>query len=288
MASVWIGCPVWSRKDWVGHLYSDKARPADYLRQYAEAFDAVEGNSTFYHPPSSDIVTRWCDAVPESFRFCFKLPRAITHERRLRGCRAEAEGFLQHLSPLGPRLGTFMIQLPPSFGPASLDDLDLFLAGLPREYRFAVELRHPAFYDDGTAHVEVDEVLVRHGAERVVMDTRPLRSAPSTDPAYAEACRKKPDVAVVPVALGPRPLVRYVAHPDPEVDGPWLERWAEIAAEWVREGREPYIFLHCPNDFHAPATARRFRTYLSEHLDLPPHRPWPAEVAVTGAQLGLF
>ena len=67
-----LGCPFWGCKDWVGSLYSRDARPADYLRQYASVFSAVEGNTTFYSTPSADTVQRWIAATPEHFQFCFK------------------------------------------------------------------------------------------------------------------------------------------------------------------------------------------------------------------------
>jgi len=72
-----LGLPLWGERAWTGSLYSEDARPGDYLEQYARVFNAVEGNSTFYSPPSPSSVDQWREQTPESFRFCFKMPRAL-------------------------------------------------------------------------------------------------------------------------------------------------------------------------------------------------------------------
>ena len=282
-----LGCPIWGRKDWVGHLYSAGTASNGYLSQYAEVFDTVEGNTTFYSVPSPETVDRWCAATPTTFRFSFKLPRSITHERRLaRDADQLALAFLDRLAPLGPRRGPFMVQLPPSFGPARLSTFDAFLGAMPKTARFAAELRHPAFYDGGPYHRDVDAVLADHGCERVTMDTRPLREGPDGE-GVAEARRKKPDLPTTPLAPGATPIVRFISHPDAEVTAPWLDRWADTIAKWMAEGRRPYFFVHCPNDFHAPFVAREFHQRLQRRCALPPMPDWPGEKPPTG-QLGLF
>ena len=78
-----LGCPFWSFEPWNGSLYTSDARPGDRLEQYARVFNTVEGNTTFYSVPNVATAARWRDAVPSHFRFCFKLPRELTHDRML-------------------------------------------------------------------------------------------------------------------------------------------------------------------------------------------------------------
>ncbi len=115
--SYYLGCPMWGLKDWLGTLYRRRSQPRTFLEQYAGVFNTVEGNTTFYSLPSPESVERWRQATPEGFRFCFKFPRRITHEKGLRGAGPETAELLRRLEPLGERLGTFMLQLPPAFGP---------------------------------------------------------------------------------------------------------------------------------------------------------------------------
>lgn len=271
-----LGLPVWGIKEWTGHLYRRGSRPGEYLGQYAEAWNAVEGNSTFYSPPPPDTVEKWRDATPESFRFCFKLPREITHEHRLEGADGLLAAFLERMAPLGPRRGPLMIQMPPSFGPDRLDILDRFLHRLPPDLHFGVELRHPGFYPPHDTARTVDALLVEHGVERILMETRALRSGDASHPDVVRARRKKPDLPVAPIALGPHPLVRLITHPDRGVNRPHLERWAHVVARWIGEGRRPYVFIHCPNDFHSAWIAEELHGLLRAHRpevgELP---PWP-------------
>lgn len=262
----YLGCPSWGLKDWVGNLYRQGSKARDFLAQYAEVFNTVEGNTTFYSLPNSDAVMRWRDATPETFRFSFKLPRTISHEKALVGAEREAIQFLDRLRPLGKRLGAFMIQLPPSFGPQRLEVLSRFLSALPSDQHFGVEVRHRAFWDEPEAAAELDQLLAHFNCERVAMDTRALRSGSAADNDVVKARQRKPDLPVPAFEQGNQPLVRLVGHPDPEVNEPWLVEWATTVAGWLLAGRRPYVFAHCPNDLHAPPMARRFHELLSEHL----------------------
>ncbi len=279
-----LGCPIWGRKDWVGHLYSPDARQRDYLAQYARVFNTVEGNTTFYnHLPAESSVRAWRNATPASCHFSFKLPRLITHELALEDAHAETAAFLERMSILGPRLGPFMIQLPPSFGPDRLGVLDRFLATLPGDLSFGVEVRHRGFYDNAAEASRLVEVLAGRGAERVWMDTRAMRDGDQEHPDVMAARHKKPDLPVVPpLALGSTPMLRFVGHPEDAVNEPWLEQWSVLVAGWIREGRRPYVFVHCPNDFHAPRLARRFHQLLAEKAAVGEMPEWPGEAADKG------
>ena len=110
-----LGCPGWGVKTWVGRLFPTGTRPTEFLERYARVFNTVEGNTTFYALPAPDIVERWRDQVPAEFRFCFKFPREVSHDKLLIDCAAEVETFLARVAPLGAKLGTLFLQLPPRF-----------------------------------------------------------------------------------------------------------------------------------------------------------------------------
>ncbi len=280
----YLGLPAWGIKEWAGTLYRRRSRPGDYLRQYAEVFNAVEGNTTFYSLPSPDTVARWREATPASFRFCFKFPRPISHWKGLVGAEAKAEAFLGRMAPLGERLGPFMLQLPPGFGPHRAAVLERFLRALPAEFRYAVELRHPGFYASDDALRRVDALLEAAGCERVIMDTRPLRSGDAEHPAVAGARHRKPDLPVRTRALGRHPIVRCIGHPEASDTRPWLERWSDVLSRWLAQGREPFFFAHSPANEPMPGFARELHTLLSGAADVGEMPPWPGE----GGQLSLL
>ncbi|MCG8456706.1 MAG: DUF72 domain-containing protein [Holophagales bacterium] len=288
-----LGLPFWGFQDWVGSFYRSKTASRDFLGQYASVFGTVEGNTTFYSLPSPESVERWAELTPEGFRFCFKLPRQVTHGGELGSSEPLAQVFLERLRPLGSRLGPFMVQLPPSFGPHRLRELERFLARLPTRHSYAVEVRHPDFYRSAEAEDRLNRRLADLGCERCLMDTRPMRAGDLDHPDVAGARHEKPDLPVRPVALGPRPLIRMVGHPEAGVNAPWIEEWAEHLAYWIGQGRHPYFMVHVPNNIHAPGLARRLHRRLAEALEpgwLPDLPPFPAELEAEEGerQLSLF
>lgn len=249
-----LGLPLWGQADWKGSLYPADATPRDYLAHYARVMDAVEGNTTFYSVPPAATVARWLELTPEHFRFSFKFPRLVTHDRGLRHVERETAEFLERLAPLGPRLGSFLLQFPKSFGPAEQPELGRFLRNLPRDFRYAVEVRHPAFFERDASE-QLDAMLFAHGVERVVMDTRGMRAGDQDHPDVKAAAHEKPDVPVAIRALTEAPVIRFVGHPLASVNAPFLIRWADVLSDWIVAGRRPSFFMHCPNNAHSPALA---------------------------------
>ena len=280
-----LGCPIWGNKAWVGELFAAEAKQQDFLRQYASVFNTVEGNTTFYGLPTAKTAARWLAHTPKGFRFALKFPRVISHTKRLRNAEPETAAFMDLLATLQDRIGPSFLQLPPAFGPRDLPALDEYLTALPNAFHYAVEIRHNLFFAE--AENELTAVLKSHRANRVVFDTRGLHSANVDDPAGREAQRKKPKVPVRFVATGRFPFVRFVGHPEVHENLPLLSEWAPVVANWIREGRTPFVFFHAPDDFYAPHLARHFHRLLSNQIDVGEMRPWPAERGAT-AQMALF
>ncbi|MCU1358752.1 MAG: hypothetical protein JWN99_41, partial [Ilumatobacteraceae bacterium] len=101
------------------------------LQPYSRLLNAVEGNTTFYASPTPAIVRRWAEQAHPGFRFVFKVPRVITHDRRLRDIDDVLSPFLSLLEPLTPIIGGLTFQLPASFAPIDLPVLDGLLQTLP-------------------------------------------------------------------------------------------------------------------------------------------------------------
>ncbi|HSM37637.1 MAG TPA: DUF72 domain-containing protein [Longimicrobiales bacterium] len=146
-----IGTQGWSYPAWVGPFYPPERQTEDLLGVYAEAFDTVEVNSTYYATPDGARIASWRERTPAGFRFALKLPGEITHERRLRDCRAELTTFLLRAELLEDKLGPLLIQLPPDFtrrsNEAAVRD---FIGHLPADFTFAIEFRAPGWLDAGT------------------------------------------------------------------------------------------------------------------------------------------
>ena len=253
-----VGCAMWAHKAWPGRFLPQPLPSKERLRAYAGWCNAVEGNTTFYATPPRDTVASWAAQTDPTFRFVLKLPKRLTHERRLRGGDEELRVFLDAIEPLGPRAHALWIQLPASFGPADLPTLGDFLRRLPASHRYAVEVRHPAFFDAPGATSLLEGVLADAGAEWIPFDTTAFFRGRPTSEAERDAWTKKPRVALRSRALTDRPIVRYLGRDDTDRTVEGWQHWVGVAAGWLREGRSPTVFVHTPDNADAPALARRF------------------------------
>ena len=144
-----------------------------HLARYATRLSAVEINSSFYRPHRQATYARWAQSVGPDFRFAVKLPKTITHERRLADSGEPLARFADEISGLGDTLGPILVQLPPSLG------FDRGIAGafLRTLRRFiptqaVIEPRHPAWFT-----AAADDLLVAHGIARVAADPAPVPGA---------------------------------------------------------------------------------------------------------------
>jgi len=271
-----IGCTGWSLKEWVGNFFTDDANPDQFLKQYASVFNSVEGNTTFYNIPSQSTLQKWRRATPDGFKFCFKFHRSITHQKQLENVEDDILRFLETFDPITDRLGPFMIQLPPKFSPELFSRLETMMETLPSSYRYALEVRHPDFYQ-GRAQQRLNRLLSSYNVDRIIFDTRKLHSMTSNDPTVREAQQKKPNSPVRFNNTGSRPMVRFVGSNDPVGNESYLKEWAIIIADWIKEGLHPYFFPHSPDSVSQPANARTFHQFLSSMIEMDPMPAWPKE-----------
>lgn len=252
--------------------------PRERLRSYASWCNAVEGNTTFYATPARDTVASWARQTDRGFRFVIKLPKLITHERRLTDVDEELRVFLDAIEPLGPRTHALWIQLPGSFAPADVPALARFLPRLPRSHRYAVEVRHPAFFNDPRSTRLLEGLLSGAAAEWIPFDTTVFFQTPPTSDAERDAWAKKPRTPRRTLALTDRPIVRYLGLDDPSRTVAGWRHWVDVAVEWLREGRSPTMLIHTPDNADAPALARRFHDEVRAHLPELDALPQPVPV----------
>lgn len=119
-----------------------------HLERYASVLSGVEINSTFYRPHQPKTFERWAASTPANFRFAVKIPKAITHERRLKDSRAPLLRFLGEIAHLGEKLGPLLVQFPPSFAFEANTALPFFDL-LRREFAggLALEPRHASWFE---------------------------------------------------------------------------------------------------------------------------------------------
>jgi len=168
---VLCGTCAWSFEDWRGVFYPQDLARNRWLEFYAGRFPAVEMDSTFHHLPSAETAQHWGTLVGPDFRFCPKLPKSLSHEKRLEDPAPEI-GMMQRLAgELGGRLGCVLLQLPPSFRDHSNNAMALrrFLRTWPSDLRLAVEFRHESWERPHTARLLED-----HGAALVWADSLPV------------------------------------------------------------------------------------------------------------------
>ena len=163
MTEIFVGCAGWNlRKEWA----ADFPGAGTHLNRYAQRFNAVELNSSFYRSHRHTSYVKWADSTPANFRFAVKTPKQITHLKRLSDVEPLVEAFVAEITGLGEKLGIVLVQLPPSLAFAQpvvepfFQDLRIRLTA-----PIACEPRHPSWFEPSA-----DELLEHLGISRVAAD----------------------------------------------------------------------------------------------------------------------
>lgn len=277
--ALYLGCPIWSFKGWVGNFYPKGTKSTDFLREYARRITTIEGNTTFYAVPAPKTIASWIEQTPETFHFCPKIPKAISHTGKLLDYVDRALQFVEAMRPLASRLGPIFLQLPPSYFPRLTDDLAKFLEAWPREIRLGVEVRHLDWFD--APHREaLNQLLTGHNMARVTIDTRPIRSLAgdkilkgSAYESLLEARERKPDVPVFLERTADFIFLRFIGHPEMNQNTVWVEEWVNRIVDQLSSGSDAFIFCHSPDNMIAPDICREFHRRIASKINIPP-LPW--------------
>ncbi|MGH2414592.1 MAG: DUF72 domain-containing protein [Microcystaceae cyanobacterium] len=281
----YLGCAVWTYKGWVGDFYAPKTPTKDFLRLYSQRLTTVEGNTTFYAIPDEATIARWGSETPEGFKFCLKLPREFTHNGLLVPSIPEVLSFLKKMEKLDHRLGPIFAQLPPSYSPASLEDLSTFLKALPcQKIPLALEVRHLDWFQD-PYRSQLNTLLTDLGVGRVLLDSRPVYHAP--EHLEVPSARRKPNLPLEFFVTANFALIRFISHPQQALNQSFLQEWVIQVERWLRQGITLYFFVHCPTEARSPHNARYFQQLLEESDVNVPLLPWNQR-EVPPQQLSLF
>lgn len=276
MGTLRYGTSSWSEKSWVGAFYPKGMVPADWLTHYASQFDTVEADVTYYRVPDRRLVTGWVDKTPPGFVLSAKFPRSIVHcgagpapdpDRLLdlETCGADTEDFVTNMALLGERLGPLVLQFPyfnrkafSGRGPF-LDKLAAYLEYLPKEHRYAVEIRNkawlrPDLLDLLRAHrvalVLLDLVYMPHpdrieGLDLLTTDFTYLRLI--GDRKAVEERTKTFDRVVLDMSSR-------------------LDRWAELLKDFLPKVQVAYTYANNHYAGHGPETIRQLVERIPESL----------------------
>lgn len=282
--SFYLGCALWSYQGWVGEFFPPGSRQKDFLRLYSQRLSAVEGNTTFYAVPNPKTIARWVSETPPGFKFCLKLPREITHNGLLQPKIEQAMQFIASIQGLGNCLAHCFAQLPPHYSPEFLDDLKAFLQVLsPENIALALEVRHPDWFREPHAS-KLNKLLAQLEIGRVLLDTRPIYQ--TGDRAAISQC-KKPDLPLQPNVTAKFSHIRFISHPQLELNQPFLEEWGTLVKQWLQQGTQIYFFIHCPEEARSPHTARYLQTLLEKNGAPVPPLGWN-QLGLPPQQLSLF
>ena len=238
-APIRIGTSGWEYPHWVGSFYPRDLARERRLEFYADRFDTVELNNSFYRLPDAEVFSRWAKRVPQRFAFAVKASRYLTHVRRLREPDEPLRRLWSRADRLGNHLGPMLYQLPPRWRP-NYDRLAAFLASIPRERLQAIEIRDRRWYG-------------------------PQLTGMLADASVALCLHDMPESSSAPVRVGPFLYVRF--HGAGERYGgvysaQRLTAWAARMAVWSEQGSPVWAYFNNDIGGHAIRDADRLRSLL--------------------------
>jgi len=255
-----LGTSAFTAAGWRGTFYPLGMKPADYLSFYATKFDTVEVDSTFYGTPSVSTVKAWNAKTPPGFLFAAKIPQIITHEKVLADCDAEFNEFIGVMDNLGDKLGPLLLQF--GFFNSTvfrgvndfLARLKPFLKKLPKDHKFAVEIRNkhwlvPQFF----------ETLREHGVALALIDqswviVRPAQWFERFDPITADFTYVR--------WLGDRKAIEQLTKVWDKVivdRSGELSEWVDVLGKVYKRNVQIYTYANNHYAGFGPATVEMFR-----------------------------
>jgi len=219
---VFVGTSGWQYDSWRGVLYPTRLPQRRWLECYAEQFQVVEVNSTFYHLPPAATFDGWRRRTPDDFIFALKLSRYLTHIKRLRDAEEAVDLFLERAAPLDGKVGPLLLQLPPDFR-AEPQRLATVLDRFPRTLRVAVEFRHSSWFTS-----EVRGLLEARNVALCLADRRSRLLGPlwrTADWGYLRMHEGR-------------------ATPRPSYGRDALASWAKRIAQLWEDGSDVYVFFN--------------------------------------------
>ena len=236
-----IGCSGWQYRHWRGDFYPAALPLARWFERYAEVFDTVEINNSFYRLPEEATFAAWGRRAPQDFEFAVKASRFLTHMKKLKDPDEPIARLFARMKPLGRKLGPVLYQLPPGWK-VDVDRFDHFLAALPRRVRHVIEFREPSWYAP-----EVLALMDRRGVALCLHDM-----------AGSATARER---------TGPFVYVRFHGATSKYGGGYSSERlrgWARWLNAQRADGCDVYAYFNNDVGGHAPRDAMTLRRMVEE------------------------
>ena len=289
---IYVGCPVWSNKEWRNKVYPSNAKTEDFLKYYATQFNSIELNTTHYNPADEATIQKWKNLANNNqgnnnFKFCPKFPQPISHERIfVKASKVLSDAFCDNISNFGENLGLSFLQLPPNFEPKHLDLLAYFLEDFPKNIPLAVEFRHADWFRDNYFS-KATNLLEKYNISTVITDVAGRR-----DVLHQTITNDKIMIRFVGNTTTITNNAKYPLHP---TDYTRIDAWVKCLCGWIGEGlREIYFFCHEPNDnISSPELAvyfiNKLNLALKNTLDISLNTPLlPLYIRNTDTQGSLF
>jgi len=246
MAQIRIGTSGWHYKHWIGRYYPQDIKPAAMLDYYIRDFDSVELNNTFYHLPKETSFDSWRESVPSEFVFAVKGSRFLTHMIKLKDADRGIWNFIPRAQRLGQKLGPILWQLPPKWN-VNAERLEDFLTRLPRDLRYAFELRNTTWMTD-----RVYEILKRYNAAFCIYELAGYQSPVELTANWTY------------IRLhGPTQLKYQGSYTDGQ-----LTTWARRIDEWSSKLRAIYVYFDNDDSAYAVNNALTLKRLVSAGRDV--------------------
>jgi uncharacterized protein YecE (DUF72 family) len=245
---LFVGTSGWQYPHWRRVFYPEHLPQPEWLSFFAQRFQTVEVNNTFYNLPEKIAYDHWRLNTSNDFCFALKMSRYLTHLKRLHDPEEPVKRFMERASALGPKLGPVLVQLPPRFK-ANVGLLDATLSRFEPPVRVSVEFRDPSWFTD-----ETRDLLERHRAALCLADT-PRRTQPSWRTA---------DWGFVRFHEGTGPHA-------PGYERAVLQRWVDAIAQMWGAEEDVYVYFNNDADGYAIKDSSTFAN-LASAIGLSPTR----------------
>lgn len=232
-----IGCAKWNRKD-LRNFYPRGTK--DELAYYSTQFNAIELNASFYRIFPEEQFRTWDDKTGDDFQFFPKIPRYISHTKRLKDTERIVDDFVTNLQPIKKKIGSVFLQMPNNFHPKNLNRLEPFFMHWPAEIPLAAEFRHTNWYNDKEVEKELYRILEVYNISNIITDSAGRRDLLHMRLTNATA------------------FIRYVGT-NHESDFTRLDEWLEKLQEWYKAGlKNIYFFVHQNVEKRSPLLSAYF------------------------------
>jgi len=226
-----IGCSGWSYPHWRKRFYPEKMPARKHFAFYAQHFNTVELNNSFYRQPPRERFGAWREQAPPGFVFAVKGSRYVTHIKRLAVEKKSIDLVVDAALGLGEKLGPILFQLQATFH-VDLERLERFIGMLPTEVRFTLEFRH-----DSWLVPAVFELLRSHRIALCIPD----------HPKMPRALEPTSDFTYIRMHLPPNGL-GYGKHA--------LQPWADRVVAWHHDGLDVFVYFNNDMEGHAIKDAK--------------------------------